>query len=287
MGKSFTNFHIEDRSFVSFVKREIHLDAGHAHFSENKVGEINIVVSELTSNLIKHAGGGEVLYRITDTGEDESTFEIICIDKGPGMADTLRMMKDGVSTAGTLGHGLGAIERLSSFSQVYSIPGWGTIIYAMISTHEKKFVRKTFPDLDIKALCVNKPREVVCGDGYRIRNTNNGTLILFGDGLGHGEHAKAAFDTAGDFFMSTPDEDPVSIIRQMHEKVRRTRGMVTAVAALDKGKSEWRMCGVGNITVRMYTGIQYKTYMSYNGTVGLNIPTSLKSRCFRLKKINT
>jgi anti-sigma regulatory factor (Ser/Thr protein kinase) len=283
MGKAFTNFHIEERSYVSYVKREVHTENTRAGFSEKQVAEIDIIVAELCSNLIKHAGSGEILYRNSEL-EEETIFEVVCIDKGPGMIDPAKMIKDGMSTVGTLGHGLGAIERLSTLSQIYSVPGVGTIVYSMVSTAEKKYVKKKNLELEIRALCINKPRETVCGDGYRIKKTENETRILFGDGLGHGEHAKDAVDKAGEFFLTSNESDPVEIIRQIHEKIRKTRGLVGTVAIFDKTLQQWRICGVGNIMVRMYSGIQYKNYMSYNGTVGLNIPNSLKASVFPIEK---
>jgi anti-sigma regulatory factor (Ser/Thr protein kinase) len=284
MAKAFTSYRIEDRSFVAYVKREIHIETGRAHFSETKVGEIDIIVSELCSNLVKHAGGGEVLYRITEIDSGNSLFEFVSIDKGPGIQDLARMMKDGTSTAGTLGHGLGAINRLSTFAQIYSVVGWGTIVYACVNTLEPRFSRGTFPDLEIRGLCVNKPRETACGDGYRVKRTDNMIAFFLGDGLGHGEQAKAAVDTAALFFSESKSASPSDIIKEMHEGVRRTRGLVSAVAVLDRKDRVWRICGVGNITVRMYNGIMYRNYMPHNGTIGLNIPNSLKDSVFPAEK---
>lgn len=284
MGKAFASVLIEERSIVSYVKREIHLEVLRAGFTERKVAEIDLIVSEMTSNIIKHAKGGEILYRTVVGARQLPTFEVICVDQGPGMSDTARMMKDGMSTTGTLGQGLGAIDRLSSVSQVYSIPGWGTILYALVNAEEPKDERPQLLDVDVRALCVNKPRETVCGDGYRVRKTTHDVRIFFGDGLGHGPEAKAAVDSAGNFFMDSNENSPMEMIRQMHERVRRTRGLVTSIAIFDKKNLEWRICGVGNISVRLYTGLEFRNYMSFNGTVGLNIPKSLKDSTFDIEK---
>jgi anti-sigma regulatory factor (Ser/Thr protein kinase) len=284
MDKPFTSYRIEERSFVAYIKREIHAQVAHRHFTEARAGEIDIIVSEVCSNLIKHAGSGELLYRVSDVGDQDSRFEILCIDKGPGMNDVPKMMKDGMSTTNTLGHGLGAIERLSTFSQVYSIQGWGTIVYALVTTEDRKYATKNGLDLDIRALCVNKPRETVCGDGYRVKRTSQEVQIFFGDGLGHGEFAKEAADRAGNFFLGCEERDPVSILRLIHEHVRRTRGLVGTVAIADLKNNEWRICGVGNILTRVYSGVLYKNYMSYNGTLGLNIPNSMKESIYKIER---
>ena len=39
-------------------------------------------------------------------------------------------MRDGHSTSGTLGIGLGAIRRLADFCDLYSVPGHGTVLVA-------------------------------------------------------------------------------------------------------------------------------------------------------------
>lgn len=285
MDNTFTSYQIEDRSFVSYVKREIHSQVSHSRFTQMKVGEIDIVVSELSSNLIKHAGGGEMLCRLSE-GEVNTRFEILTLDNGPGIPDVARMMRDGVSTTGTLGHGLGAIDRLSSQSQIYSIPGWGTIVYAAFdSTPAPLYSKKAGAlNLDVRSICVNKPREVVCGDGYFVKRTETDVRIFFGDGLGHGQHAKDAIEKAVSAFRVSTEPDPADVLRLIHEQVRRTRGMVATVAIFDLEQSTWRLCGVGNINTRLYTGIQFKNYVPYNGTIGMNIPNSLKTSVYEVEK---
>lgn len=277
MDKIFTSYSIEDRSYIAYLKREIHKEVTAGNFTEQRAGEIDIIVSEICSNLIKYAASGEVLYRVEHTADNESCFEIIAMDKGPGIPDVSRVMRDGVSTGSTLGQGLGALERLSDTFNIYSIPDWGTIVYSRVTTLKNGFVRKENFDLDIRGLVVAKPREVGCGDLYRVKRTNTDVRVFLGDGLGHGKFAQEAVQVASDFFFGTDESNPVDIIREMHEKVRRTRGLVGTIGILDRKMNVWRICGVGNILTRLYQGIVYKNYMAYNGTIGLNIPKSLNA----------
>jgi anti-sigma regulatory factor (Ser/Thr protein kinase) len=278
MDSSFVRYKIEDRSYVSFIKREIHLKAVAAKFNESDSGKIDIIVSELTSNLVKHAGEGELLYRVVVPENGNPLFEIICIDKGPGIEDTVKAMKDGVSTTKTLGQGLGALERLSTAFNILSLRKWGTVLYSRVGPNPRTADhRGAVLDLDVKSLHVPKPHEEVCGDGYEVVYKGSLVKILFGDGLGHGKFAKEAIDAARTVFATCEETDPVEIIRAMHENVRRTRGLVATVAVLDRKSSVWMICGVGNISTRLYSGIEYRNYMSYNGTVGLNIPKSMNA----------
>src|SRR5688572_557698 len=102
----------DDRSYFAILKKEIHNLAASAGFTETKLGELDIIVAEMVTNLVKHAGGGQVLVKLVETNGNQG-IELISIDNGPGMTDVTRMVADGVSTKNTLGQGLGAMKRLS------------------------------------------------------------------------------------------------------------------------------------------------------------------------------
>jgi anti-sigma regulatory factor (Ser/Thr protein kinase) len=282
--KPFTSYEIAERSFVSFVKREIHQKAVQADFNPSRVGTIDIIVSELTSNIIKHAGHGELLYRFSDR-DDCKQFEIICIDGGEGIKDIAHSMKDGVSTTKTLGQGLGAMERMSDVFQVYSIVKWGTVCYSKVYAEaDKHFSSADSSPVKCKALNVSKPGQTVSGDGYDIIFNPGHTKIFMGDGLGHGKEAHDAVQLAISSFRLSASNDPASILRYIHDPVKKSRGLVGAVAVVDHRLKKWKICGVGNITTRIYEGLMAKNYVSYNGIIGLNIPTTLKNHEVDLSK---
>jgi anti-sigma regulatory factor (Ser/Thr protein kinase) len=276
----FTSYSIEDRSYVSFVKREIH-NLVKAEFSEKRTGEIDIVVSELASNIVKHARTGELLYRLSKEN-DEPLFEILSVDNGPGIEDVAHSMKDGVSTTNTLGQGMGSILRLSNFSQTYSIEDWGTIVYSRIYNDiEKKLPREK---ITIRCLNVAKPGETVSGDSCAYRSDGNTIFLFTGDGLGHGPHAKEAADVAVRSFMQSRELQPSGIIKEMNLNVKKTRGLVGTVAVLDQNNRQWQLCGVGNINSRICQGLEYKNYVCNNGIIGLNIPSRLENTEIQVEK---
>ena len=53
-------------------------------FTAHRAGEADIIVAELTSNLIKYANGGELLYR-AHCDEGHNQIEIYCLDNGIGI----------------------------------------------------------------------------------------------------------------------------------------------------------------------------------------------------------
>ncbi|HET9594193.1 MAG TPA: anti-sigma regulatory factor [Anaeromyxobacteraceae bacterium] len=81
--------------------------------------------SELARNTLKHGGGGEGLLEVLEEGPRLAlrlTFE----DHGPGIADVELAMKDGYTTGGGLGLGLGGAKRLVNDFSISSAPGQGT-----------------------------------------------------------------------------------------------------------------------------------------------------------------
>lgn len=67
--------------------------------------------SELSRNMLVHAGGGAVHIRRLDDGT-RSGLRVDFVDHGPGIGDIERAMQSGFSTGSGLGLGLGGARRL-------------------------------------------------------------------------------------------------------------------------------------------------------------------------------
>ena len=269
-------FRADDRSYFAILKKEIHALAVAAGFSEHKVGEIDIIVAEMASNLVKHAGGGQILVKLVEEHNLQG-IEIISIDNGQGMADITRMVADGVSTKNTLGHGLGAMKRLADVFQVFSQKGWGTVIVARIFQEELPHFKK-MPAAEIRTIVLPKPGEEKSGEGYEIFISKESISIFLGDGLGHGAEAAAAVERARVAFKACEENDPVEIIRFIDTNVRKTRGLVGTVVVFDLKQKIWKLCGVGNIGTKILGNSFSKNYMAYNGIIGLNLPRTLNTQ---------
>lgn len=269
-------FQVSDRSYFSLVKKDIHHLGVQQGFSEERVGQLDIIVAELCSNLIKHAGHGHLIVKyIEDKGN--KGIEVISADSGPGIADIKRMMIDGTSTKNTLGHGLGAIQRLSDKFDIYSQKNWGTIILSRIFQNPTAhYVPKS--TTEVKALLIPKKGEILCGDGFYYKHTTHLFKLFVGDGLGHGPEAAKAVDEAINSFKYCHEENAVEIIKYVHSSVKKTRGLVGTVVIFDFEKKEWSICGVGNILTKLGNFSQTKSFMSYNGILGHNIPRSMKEQ---------
>jgi serine/threonine-protein kinase RsbT len=81
--------------------------------------------SELARNILDYAAGGEVEIAQVANGTRRGV-RLVFTDKGPGIADIEQAMKDGYTTGGGLGLGLGGAKRLSNEFSIASRPGEGT-----------------------------------------------------------------------------------------------------------------------------------------------------------------
>lgn len=273
-----------DRSYFAIVKKDIHALANRGSFSASRLGEIDIVVSEIVSNMSKHAKGGELFVKLIEEN-DIPGIEIIAIDEGPGMADVPRMMKDGVSTSQTLGHGLGAIQRLSDKFQLYSQKEWGTVILSRIFNTEMPYRKKT--PVEIRSFIIPKPGEIACGDAFGCVHTPEYLKLFLADGLGHGAEAAAASGKAIEAFKECQEVSAVEIIRYVNQAVKKTRGLVGTVLVFDFKTRTWNICGVGNILTRIQGPGILKNHVAYNGIIGLNIPNSMKDQVIEYEPLQT
>jgi serine/threonine-protein kinase RsbT len=83
--------------------------------------------SELARNTIKYGGGGEVHLDLLEDGFKRGVG-LIFVDNGPGIADLEMALRDGFTTGGGLGLGLGGSKRLVDEFDIDSRPGEGTAV---------------------------------------------------------------------------------------------------------------------------------------------------------------
>ncbi|GGU24211.1 ATP-binding SpoIIE family protein phosphatase [Streptomyces coeruleorubidus] len=111
-----------------------------AGLDERRTAAAALVATELATNLLKHAEGGQVLIEVVAPpapreGRAESrVVQIATIDHGPGITDVPTALRDGFSTTSSLGAGLGTCQRLADDFALHSTPGRGTVAVARVGT---------------------------------------------------------------------------------------------------------------------------------------------------------
>jgi anti-sigma regulatory factor (Ser/Thr protein kinase) len=233
-------------------------------------GKLAIVVTEAATNLVKHGRGGSILL---SRREDEgvSAVEMLAIDKGPGMDKVPRFMVDGYSTAGSPGNGLGAISRLSTFHEIYSSPGLGTVVLAQLShpLSSPRQAPRPPPGFEVGAVSVPLPTETVCGDAWIAQPTEHGIRVLLADGLGHGEGAAEAANLATGIAANHVPDSPPQLLEQIHAGLRSTRGAAVSAAEIDLRSGTVLYSGLGNVVgALVVAGKPRRQMVSYNGTAG-------------------
>lgn len=112
----------EDVVLVRQLVRALAIKLGFSLVDQTK---IVTAASELARNTVDYGGGGTVRAQTLSEGQRVGlrlTFE----DKGPGIENVDLVMKDGYTTGGGLGLGLGGARRLSNQFDIVSRPGEGT-----------------------------------------------------------------------------------------------------------------------------------------------------------------
>jgi hypothetical protein len=194
------------------------------------------------------------------------TVELVAIDGGPGISDVDRALRDGYSTAGSQGAGLGALGRVATSFDIFSGAGQGTVLVARVVREEKRIAK---PTLDVGVIRVPKTEEPVCGDDFSLTIRRSGAaLLVVADGLGHGIAAADASALAARIAAERPEESPVETISAIHRALRSTRGAAVAVAAIDAEARSIRFSGIGNISAFVVQPGSTKSLVSHNGIAG-------------------
>lgn len=263
---------VEEQSQTAEARRTARRMAGELGFDESLAEHVAIVVTEACTNLLKHAGRGEILVTKfpAEKAGDESWLEVLALDRGPGMSDLNRCLRDGFSTGSSAGQGMGAIVRLSSAADFYTVPEKGTAILARWRSRSE-FPRFTVNPgkLNIGAVNVPKPGEEVCGDSWGVEQAEDHTTILVADGLGHGPDAHSASREAVRMLHAHPELSPKALTERVHHALRSSRGAAVAVARIDTRLGLLTYAGVGNISGQISSGAKTNQHLvSVNGTAG-------------------
>lgn len=233
-------------------------------WDEVALGNLAIAVTEAATNLVKHAGGGELhISSLQPLGLP--WVEVISMDSGPGMADAEACLRDGYSSSGTAGTGLGALRRLAAEFDIYSLPSKGTYLVARMSGAS---VAAGSPGLRVGAVQVPIRGESVCGDQWLYREHEEGCTVLMADGLGHGVDANRAAQAAVEVLRDTLDFDPVRLMDAVHRRLRASRGAAVAIATIQTQQQRVRFCGLGNISAIIFGPSKAQHLVSLNGTAG-------------------
>ncbi|HZS55731.1 MAG TPA: ATP-binding protein [Bryobacteraceae bacterium] len=235
---------ISDTSQIAEARREAVAVAARNGFNESDAGRVALIATELCSNLTKHGRGGELLVNLFQDNEG-SGVELVAIDQGPGIGNVEQCLRDGYSSAGTAGNGLGAVIRQSHVVDIASWPGVGTGVLARIQPGTPNPKPATL-HAGWGAVSVAMPGQDVCGDSWSVE-ANGATTYFVADGLGHGQDAADASVEAVRLFHRFNGHRVPTLLEYVHGGLRATRGAAVSIARFDPGTRQVEFSGIGNV----------------------------------------
>jgi anti-sigma regulatory factor (Ser/Thr protein kinase) len=252
---------VEDASAVTACRNAALGLADRLRFPAARADQLALAVTEAASNLHKHASEGSLWLAVNRDGEPPG-IDLVTIDAGPGLTDVAAALRDGHSTAGTLGIGLGAIRRLADSVDLYSLPGHGTALTARFRPPGSRF-----PDPPRWAGLIRPiTGETECGDMYAAACTGDAITAILCDGLGHGPLAAAAAAEGVSAFLEDATSDPATLAGRVHRRMAGTRGGAVGIVRLGGGVA--RYCGLGNIAASILGQGRRKNMISIPGIAG-------------------
>jgi anti-sigma regulatory factor (Ser/Thr protein kinase) len=241
---------VDDPSAAAACRGAAMALASRLGFPAPRADELALAVTEAASNLHKHARQGSMLLRImrdaiTSDGiardGEGPGIELVTIDAGPGFRDTGAALRDGHSTSGTLGIGLGAISRLADFCDLYSMPGHGTALVARFWPGPRN------PAARDAGLVRPIAGETECGDVFGTMETEASVTGVLCDGLGHGPLAATAAAQGVAAVLEEPLGEPAALVERAHRRMSHTRGGAIGVVQFARHGQLIRFAGLGNI----------------------------------------
>jgi anti-sigma regulatory factor (Ser/Thr protein kinase) len=251
---------LQDPSQIGEARRAAQQMAQAQGLDETDCGRVALVATELASNVLKHAGHGELHLRALPHPTSPGV-ELLSLDRGTGFA-LHECLADGYSTGGTQGIGLGALSRQSEVFDVYSDVR-GSVVLARL--YRK---RDNQADLRLGVIQRSLHDDPACGDAWQVTFAGEGISALVVDGLGHGEEAEKAARAGCRAFADGPFGRPEHVLDDMHQAMNGTRGGAVAIAQFDYDSGQLRFVGIGNIGASLISPGKSRGLASHPGIVG-------------------
>jgi len=251
---------IEDSSQVGHARRTAQQLAEKNGFDPVDAGRVALVATELASNILKHAGRGELHLRELPRASGAG-IEMLAIDRANGF-DLQACLADGFSTGGTQGIGLGAVSRQTEVFDVYA-DSRGAVLLTRLYPRQDKAA-----DLRIGISQHSLHDDPACGDIWHLAFDGPRISVLVIDGLGHGEDAERAARAGEQAFALAPFAAPVLALEDIHQAMTGTRGGALAIAQIDTAGDTLTFIGIGNIGATLIAADKSRGLASHPGIVG-------------------
>lgn len=240
-------------------------------FEDVAAEEIALVVRELALNILHHGGEGTLTLRFSVVG-DRSGLEVEAVNPGAPIAEVEEAFRDGYSTRGSFGYGLGTVNRLMHRVSVESpwVDGSGTRVVATRWLYRPSRPAAAFLDAGVASRA--HPDAHDNGDAVLITSWEDRSLVGVIDGLGHGNPAMRASRAARQYVLRHAREPLREIFRGVDRVCRGTRGVVMALVRFDWADQTATVGNVGNVEVRVFGHDERLGFQVRRGFLGRSAP---------------
>ena len=259
----------KDESGLVLLRSKLRAVSRRMGFNDVKREHMELVCKEMVTNQNKFAQGNGLI-QLWERAQPRPALDLFAFDYGKGIANLETAMRDGYTTAGTMGKGLGAIRRLSSQCEIYSLPPelakdspWhGTAIWARFLGGGEEAAGALETGSYLRAYQDSSYN----GDRIQVRGGKEKTRWLHMDGLGHGREAAEVVDGIGEFL---DEETPVDgLARRLSAQLQGTRGAVAMLCEADAAMQTVKICGVGDMIAYLIANGEKKTVSFSPGVLG-------------------
>jgi hypothetical protein len=211
---------------------------------------------ELTTNLIKYGGGGNIWLV-----EKSNHYCLISLDRGPGIKDLDQAkMKGFTSARNSLGLGLYQLGQNSYFDlEIFTSTKEnqsGTIVLIKPKQLDANitFLSKSYMNLDYN------------GDYY----VSKGKYSLFGDVSGHGIRTQRSVKAIKEFFINefVSCSSMNLFYNELHHLLKKNRLRSSVMCILETTANKIQICGIGNINLFIQGDNHYRYSTFKNGIIG-------------------
>jgi anti-sigma regulatory factor (Ser/Thr protein kinase) len=257
---------LQDASAVAAARRAAMRVCDELLFDETTAGNVAIITTEAARNALIHGGTAAQAVITGVRNSHHGGIDIWALDNGKGIGNLPEAMRDGFSTAGTPGTGLGALKRLSSELDIFTGQN-GTSVFCRALTG-----KAPAEGLRVAGFSVPVQGESACGDSWSLVRSPERTLVMMVDGLGHGPDAAYAAQEAVLAFQQNSQRGPVELLSLIHENLKKTRGAAGAIAEIRPAEKTLAFAGIGNIAGILLSDSVSRNLVSYNGILGGAFP---------------
>jgi len=258
---------VSDASEVATARRAALQHANALQLSATATARAGLVATELATNLVKHGDGGTILFA-TDDAKPQS-LTLIAIDRGRGIANVVAAKQDGFSTAGSPGTGLGAMDRATTSTEIFTLPDRGTAVVCTIEDEvSRPSVINPRPRISVAGVALPKHGEEANGDAWAAVATRDFMTVAVVDGLGHGPQAATAASEAIRVIRARAEQSLEDLLRDAHAALRSTRGAALSIARIHSSANRLDFIGIGNVAGTIVTDDTVRKTVSLPGIVG-------------------